>query len=206
MKTANDKSSTQTMDRRRFLITSSSAALGAASFAGLGAESARSWKGAIIGHTGRGDYGHGLESIFSNRPNIQVVALADPDPGGRARTAAKIGAARQYADYREMLEKERPNLISIAMRQADQHHQIALAALQAGAHIYCEKPFTTSSIEADELLAQAGQRGLKIAVAHTMRMTPEAVRLRHAVAKDFWANWSSFARSGNRIRGRAVKT
>jgi predicted dehydrogenase len=182
MKTANDKSSTQIMDRRRFLITASSAALGAASFAGLGAESARSWKGAVIGHTGRGDYGHGLESIFSNRPNIQVVALADPDPGGRARTAAKIGAARQYADYREMLEKERPNLVSIAMRQADQHHQIALAALQSGAHIYCEKPFTTSSIEADELLAQAGQRGLKIAVAHTMRMTPEAVRLRHAVA------------------------
>ena len=84
-----------------------------------------------------------------------------------------------------MLEKERPHLVSIAMRQADQHHEIALAALRAGAHIYGEKPFTTTPVEADELLAQAERRGLKIAVAHTMRMTPEAVRLKQALTEGF---------------------
>src|SRR5687767_12735634 len=71
----------------------------------------------------------------------------------------------------------------MAMRHADQHHQIALAALRAGAHIYSEKPFITSPAEADELLALAEKRGLKMAVAHTMRMTPEAVRLKQAIAE-----------------------
>jgi len=137
----------------------------------------------VIGHTGRGDYGHGLEGIFSNRPNAEVVALADPDSEGRAKTAAKIGAPRSYADYREMLEKERPNLVSIAMRQSDQHHAIALAALRAGAHIYCEKPFVSAPNESDELLAEANKRELKIAVAHTMRMMPAIVRLRQAIAE-----------------------
>jgi len=150
---------------------------------GLHAESGANLKAAVIGHTGRGDYGHGLDGIFSNRPNVEVTALADPDPEGRAKTAAKIGAPRSYADYREMLEKEHPTLVSIAMRQADLHHAIALAALRAGAHLYCEKPFVTAPNEADELLAEAAQRGRKVAVAHTMRMMPVVVLLKQAIAE-----------------------
>jgi predicted dehydrogenase len=109
--------------------------------------------------------------------------LADPDAQGRAKAAAKIGAPRTYADYRELLEKERPNLVSIAMRQSDQHHAIALDALKASSHIYCEKPFVTAPVESDELLAEADKRGLKIAVAHTMRMTPLMVHLKQAIGE-----------------------
>src|SRR5881296_877758 len=169
--------------RRGFLrLTSAAGVLAATDLRCLVAEPAAKFKAVIIGHTGRGDYGHGFEGIFSNRTNIEIVALADPDPNGRAKTAAKIGAPRAYADYREMLEKEGPNLVSIAMRQSDQHHAIALGALQAGAHVYCEKPFVTAPLESDELLAEAHQRGLKIAVAHTIRMMPVIVRLQQAIA------------------------
>ena len=172
------------LSRRDFLrLTSLTGALAAADLPSLAAETGAKLKGAVIGHTGRGDYGHGLESIFGNRTNVELVALADPDSEGRATTAAKIGAPRSYADYREMLEKERPNLVSIAMRQSDQHHAIALAVLKAGAHIYCEKPFVTAPNESDDLLAEAEKRGLKIAVAHTMRMTPLMVRLKQAIAE-----------------------
>jgi len=164
-------------------LASLSGALVAADLSTFAAESGGKLKAAVIGHTGRGDYGHGLESIFSNRPNVEVVALADPDSEGRAKTAAKIGAPRSYADYRELLEKERPDLVSIAMRQSDQHHAIAMAALKSGAHIYCEKPFVTAAVESDDLLAEAAKRGLKIAVAHTMRMTPLLVRLKQAIAE-----------------------
>src|SRR6185436_7559154 len=112
-----------------------------------------------------------------------VVAVADPDAEGRARIAAKIGAARSYADYRELLAQERPRLVSLASRQSDLHYAIALAALRSGAHVYCEKPFTTSCVEADELLAEADQRGLKIAVAHTMRMMPVMMQVKRAIGE-----------------------
>lgn len=138
-------------------------------------------RAAVIGHTGRGDYGHGLEKIFTGRPGIAVVGLADPDPEGRARAASKAGALRSYADWREMLEREKPNLVSLAMRHADQHHEIAREVLHAGAHIYCEKPFTRTPAEADELLAEARRRNLKIGVAHTYRVLHEVVRLRQAM-------------------------
>ena len=184
MNTTSRQAGTNVISRRNFVRLSSSAGvLAAADLVCLLAEPSAKFKAAVIGHTGRGDYGHGLEGIFENRPSIEVVALADPDPDGRARTAAKIGAPRSYADYREMLEKERPNLVSIAMRQSDQHHAIALGALRTGAHVYCEKPFVTAPLESDELLAEAHKRGLKIAVAHTMRMMPVIVRLKQAIAE-----------------------
>jgi predicted dehydrogenase len=157
------------------------AALVVAPFALRAADSATVLKAAVIGHTGSGDYGHGLESIFQNRPGIELVALADPDAAGRARTAEKIKAPRQYADYRELLEKERPNLVSVAMRQSDQHRAIILVALKSGAHVYAEKPFTVTPAEADDVLREATKHNLKIAVAHTMRMGPATVRLKAAL-------------------------
>lgn len=138
-------------------------------------------RAAVIGHTGRGDYGHGLEAIFRGRPGIEMVAVADPDEQGRERAIRRSGALRGYADYREMLARERPELVSIAMRHADQHHEIGMACLQAGAHCYFEKPFTRTPAEADELLSDAARRQLKIAVAHTMRMMPQTVRLKRAI-------------------------
>jgi predicted dehydrogenase len=168
-------------DRRQFLTTLGLGWAGIRQF-GAAAEADAPLRAAVIGHTGRGDYGHGLDTIFSQRKGIQVVALADPDEGGRIRTAAKIGAPRSYADPLEMIEKEKPQLVSVAMRQSDQHRQLMMAALRAGAHVYCEKPFVTTLAEADELLREAEHRKLRIAVAHTMRMAPAIRALRQMVA------------------------
>jgi len=169
--------------RRRFLrSTALATALAPGAMRSLAADAPVRLKAAVIGHTGRGDYGHGLEGIFQNRTNVELVALADPDADGRAKTMARVKAPRSYADYRELLEKEKPDLVSIAMRHADQHHAIALAALRAGAHVYCEKPFTTTPAEADELLGEAGKRQRRIAVAHTLRLSAPYVRLRQALS------------------------
>ncbi len=164
---------------RREFLAAAAVALGAVPL--LGSETAPV-RAVVIGHTGRGDYGHGLENIFSGRAGIELVGLADPVEAGRERTARAIGAPRAYADWRQLLAREKPHLVSLAMRHADQHAEIALGCLQAGAHLYVEKPFTRTPAEADAVLAEAGRRGLKVAVAHTMRMTPIVRKLRQAVA------------------------
>lgn len=140
-----------------------------------------SLKAAVIGHTGRGDYGHGLDRIFANRPGVDLVALADPDEAGRKRAASRLAVPRSHASHRDLLERERPQLVSVTMRHADLHFEIVRDCLDAGAHVYCEKPFVTSPDQADALLAGANSRGLKIAVAHTMRMMPILTRLRQVV-------------------------
>jgi predicted dehydrogenase len=138
-------------------------------------------KAAIIGHTGAGDYGHGIERIFAKLPGIEVVAVADPHDAGRAKAKAACGAARDYADYREMLEKEKPELVGIGPRWATEHHAMSMAALKAGAHIYLEKPFTISLAEADDILRLAKEKERRVAVAHVARCAPTVLRLEKAL-------------------------
>src|SRR5207237_10026245 len=132
---------------------------------------------AIIGHTGKGDYGHGMELIFNGRENIEMAAIADPVASGRAAAAIRSRALRQYDDYRVMLEKEKPRLVCVAPRWTDQHRAMALAALKIGAHVYLEKPITQNLVEADELLATADHAGLRLAVSHQIRLAHNILHL-----------------------------
>lgn len=129
-------------------------------------------RAAVIGHTGQGDYGHGLEKVFQGLPGVEVVALADPQEAGRTRTARALGVRQTYADWREMLRQERPQWVVVAMRHADPHGEIVLACAEQGIHVFVEKPFVRSPKEADAILRAAERTGSKIAVAHTMRQMP----------------------------------
>lgn len=137
----------------------------------------RRFRAAIIGHTGQGNYGHNHDVIFRGRENIEVAAVADPDAAGRARAIERSGAQRGYSDYREMIEKEKPELVCIAPRWTGEHHAMAMTALRAGAHLYVEKPITQTLAEADELLALAAKSRRKIVVAHQMRLAPNTLLL-----------------------------
>lgn len=169
------------MTRRDFLTAGASLAVAGRVGAEASGGPADKARAAVIGHTGRGDYGHGLELIFQGRPGIELVALADPVETGRRSVGRRIGAPKLHADYREMLSAERPTLVSVAMRHAHPHHAICRAALEAGAHLYVEKPFTCSPDEADDLLSLSRRKGLRIAVAHTVRMAPKVLLLRQAL-------------------------
>ena len=167
--------------RRDVLHAGAAAALSMIPRAASGDDSPTPLTAAVIGHTGRGDYGHGLDTVFNNLPGVTVVAVADPDPVGRAKAAERTRAPRQYADYREMLEKEKPALVSVAPRWSEQHRAMGLAAVGAGAHLIMEKPITPTLAEADDLLAAADRSGRKIAVAHQMRLAPSVVALKRAI-------------------------
>lgn len=138
-------------------------------------------KAAIIGHTGAGDYGHGIERVFKGMTDVAVVAVADPDEAGRAKAKAACGAARDYADYSAMLEKEKPDLVAIGPRWATEHHAMSMAALEAGAHLYLEKPFTITLAEADDILRLAKTKQRRVAVAHVTRLAPTVLRLDKAL-------------------------
>ncbi len=106
------------------------------------------------------------------------MAVADPDGPGRAKAQARVRAPRAYADYREMLEKEKPQLVSICPRATGERHAMLAAALAVGAHVYCEKPFTRTLAEADDVLAAAARAGRLIAVAHQGRVSPATLLLK----------------------------
>ena len=138
----------------------------------VSASPAKKYRVAVIGHTGRGNYGHGIDTVWKAFERMEVVAVSDPDEKGRAAALARTGAQRSYADYRQMLEKEKPDLVGIGPRWMDQRVPMVTAVAEAGAHIYMEKPFCRDLTEADEIVRACEMRHVKLAIAHQTRWSP----------------------------------
>jgi predicted dehydrogenase len=137
---------------------------------------------AVIGRTGRGGYGHGLDVVWKALEDVQVVAVADPDARGRAAAAARLGVKNAYADYRLMLKKEKPQIVSVADRHLDQHRDLVVACARAGASIFLEKPMARTLAEADEMVRACETHHVKLAIAHQTRYSPRLARVRELIA------------------------
>ena len=141
----------------------------------------KSYKACVIGHTGRGDYGHNLDMALLDQPGIELVAVADPDPAGRAKSATRLNVSKSYADYREMLEKERPQLVAVCPRFLDGHKQAILACAEYGAHVFCEKPLSPDLAEADSIVSTCEKHHIKLAMAMQTRYSPIWDRVRELI-------------------------
>jgi predicted dehydrogenase len=144
-------------------------------------ERERTWKACVIGHTGKGNYGHDLDLTFRKIARAKVAAVADPDEKGRAEAVRRVGAERGYADFREMLRIEKPDIVVISPRHVARRLEMVSAAAEAGAHAFVEKPFATSLEEADAMLAVAAKHGVKLAVAHSIRLHPSILHAKKVV-------------------------
>ena len=164
------------MDRRQFSAAALSLLGGAVHCSGQTFNNeSRSWSVAVIGHTGRGDYGHGLDTVWQHVPHATVRGVADPNLTGLARELNKLGldAERGYSDYRLMLREVQPDIVAICPRHVDQHCDMILAAVNAGAKgIYVEKPFVQTLKQLDEVVEACHKTGVKLAVAHRNRYHP----------------------------------
>lgn len=166
--------------RRGFLCSTAAAAVtGGRAAAG---PAGRTYRVAVIGRSGRGDYGHGLDTVWLQTDRAEVVAVADEDPKGRAAAAARLKAKAAYADYREMLDKEKPDVVSVAPRWPDCHREMVVACAERGVHVFVEKPLAPTPREADEIVAACDRHKVRCAVAHTTRYSPRTKAVRELIA------------------------
>lgn len=142
----------------------------------------KNYRVAVIGRTGKGNYGHGLDVVWKEFDNVEVVAVADPDAKGRADAAKRIGAKNAYADYRVMLDKEKPQIVSVADRFLDEHRDTVIACARAGASMFLEKPMSRTLAEADEMVQACETHHVKLAIAHQTRYSPRVARLKELIA------------------------
>jgi predicted dehydrogenase len=141
--------------RRRFLktLTATAATLPAMTRAAPSAK----LQHACIGVGGMG--GVDLGNILSH-PGTEVVALCDVDQDRLNAAAQRVPGARLYADWRELLAKEGDRIDSINAAVPDHMHAaIAMTALRAGKHVYCQKPLCHDIAEVRALTELALQSG-----------------------------------------------
>jgi predicted dehydrogenase len=171
------------MNRRTFLTSAAMASI-AAGTASTSFAQGKKYRACVIGDTKNGGYGHALHMVYALRDDVEVVALADPDEAGRAKMAGECGAKKTYADYREMLEKEKPNLVTIAPRITTNHKTYLLACAEIGAHGFMEKPLATDVAEADEMIAAIEKKNLRWALGYNFRATPGIQHVKKALLDD----------------------
>ncbi len=145
---------------------------------------AKNYRVGVIGHTGKGNYGHGIDTVWLNLDNCEIVAVADAHEGGLKNAAARLKAPKAYSDYRELLEKEQLDFVSICPRWLDQHRDMVLAAAQRGIHIYMEKPMCRSLEEADQMVAACEKHKVKLAIGHQTRYSPKIQVIRDMIYDD----------------------
>ncbi|QDU26479.1 putative oxidoreductase YvaA [Anatilimnocola aggregata] len=141
----------------------------------------KKYRVAVIGHTGKGNYGHGVDTVWLKIPSCEIVAVADADEAGRAAVVNRLKAPKGYADYRQMLDEAKADIVAIGPRWLDQHREMCLAAAAHGAHIYMEKPFCRSPAEADEIIKACEKADIKLALAHQTRYSPKLQGIRELI-------------------------
>lgn len=136
----------------------------------------------VIGHTGHGNYGHGVDSVWLQFPECEIVGVADPDEAGLAQALKRLSAPRGFADYRKLLDETKPDIVAVCPRWLDQHRDIVVDVAQRGMHIYMEKPMCRTLEEADQMAAACEKHNVKLALAHQTRYSPKLHVVRDMIA------------------------
>ena len=175
------------MDRRDFL-KASAASVALSALGAYAAEPARQ-KPRRVGLIGTGWYGKSAHFRLLQIEPVEVVALCDVDKNMVAE-AAKMVAERQvskktpntYGDYREMLKREKLDIVHVAT--PDHWHALAMIdAVKAGADVYVEKPISVDVIEGQAMLAAARKYKRVVQVNMQRRSTPHLVEARENIIK-----------------------
>jgi predicted dehydrogenase len=134
---------------------------------------------AAIGTDGQG-WGD-LQAIASH-PSVEVVALCDVDTARMAKAAEKFPKARQYQDWRELLEKEGDKVDSVNVTVPDHMHApISMAAMAKGKHVYCQKPLTHDVGEARKMRLLAEKSGVVTQMGNQIQSYSEYRSAVHAI-------------------------
>ncbi len=171
------------MDRRQFISTTA-AGVALASQAAFAQDKPRR-----VGLIGCGWYGKAdLFRLVQVAP-VEIVSLCDVDKKMLAQ-AAEMAASRQksgktprtYGDYREMLKEKDLDIVLVAT--PDHWHALAMiAAVKAGADVYCQKPISVDVVESQAMLAAARKYKRVVQIGMQRRSTPHIIEARDNILR-----------------------
>jgi len=144
--------------------------------------SSRSIKVAIVG-CGKIAEAH-AEVIRSFARAARLVATCDKELLMAKQLAERFGTKSFYDDLSTMLKEEHPDVVHITT-PPQSHYELAKTCLEAGRHVFVEKPFTVNVTEAMELIDLATTNNLKLTVGNDEQFSPVALEMRHLV-KSGW--------------------
>jgi predicted dehydrogenase len=116
---------------------------------------------------GAGRFGALHLRVFRSLP-VEVVAVCEPDPDRRGAVQEEFGIPAGYARLDELLERERVDLVDVVSDESS-HGELVLQAIDAGRHVFVEKPLCTDADQAERIRARARERGVQVVTGQISR-------------------------------------
>jgi len=132
---------------------------------------------ALVGY---GYWGPNLLRNYMELPDAWVAWVCDPRPEALEKAKLRYPAVDVTTDLAEVLADESVEALVVAT-PISTHHPIAKAALEAGKHVFVEKPMTADTAQACELVELAGARGLTLMVGHTFVFSPPVRKVKELI-------------------------
>jgi predicted dehydrogenase len=164
------------LTRRQFLGAATAAGVAAAAAPHVKAKADRKYRTALVGS---GWWGMNILREAMAAGQAKVVGLCDVDASALEASADEVqdrsgDEPRKYRDFRELLDKEKPEVVVIATPD-HWHALVAIAALKAGAHVFVEKPTGHTVLESRAMLNAARQADRVVQVGLHRRIGPHHV-------------------------------
>lgn len=137
----------------------------------------------IIGCGGIANQKH-FPALKANADLNEIVAFCDTSKERAEKAAAEFGApgAKVYTDYRELLANPDVEVVHVCTPNVS-HSEITIAAFEAKKHVYCEKPMSHSTVEAEKIVEAWKKSGMQFTVGYQNRFRPEVQNL-HAACRN----------------------
>jgi len=133
-----------------------------------------------VGVIGFGYWGPNVVRNFQGLQECQVVAICDINAKSQQRARQLYPGVTVTGDFSEVLTSTEIDVVAV-VTPVWTHYELAKKALENGKHIFVEKPFTSNSDQAEELIALAEKKHLKIMVDHTFLFTGAVRKIRQLV-------------------------
>lgn len=140
-----------------------------------------------IGVIGYGYWGPNIVRNFNTVEGARVAAVCDMDSNALKKVTSAWPDIKTTADPDEIISSGDIDAIAV-VTPVYTHHELAKKALQAGKHIFVEKPFTSTSAQAEELINLAAQKNLTVMVDHTFLFTGAVRKIKELMEQDVLGN------------------
>jgi predicted dehydrogenase len=133
-----------------------------------------------VGVVGYGYWGPNIVRNFHTQDCSEVVLVCDSNSKCQDRLKKAYPSVAFTTDPNEVLKSPEIDIVAV-VTPVWTHYELAKAALENGKHVFVEKPFTTSSAQAEELIELADRKNLKIMVDHTFLFTGAVRKIKQLV-------------------------
>ena len=113
-------------------------------------------------------------------PGCEIVGVCDQEELMARQLQERLNVGKYFTEVQDLLDEAKPDVIHITT-PPQSHYPLGALCLEAGCHVYIEKPFTIYATQAEELIRLAEHNGRKLTVGHDAQFTHSAIRMRRLV-------------------------